>query len=476
MASRENQGLQIALILFVMITVALGVSTYVFWDKSKKVLADKKDAEAETAKANKITRMRDLETQFLKATIGYSELPKEQVEAAINELINAGDALEASTTTIRTDFDKDMAKFDKSWGKEKNWRTLHESLQDVIRDRNATIASLREDEKKAVAKKDSDVANFTVQASEAKAGQQKAVTDLADARTQHAEEVRNHNESTEGLRVSITQANQNTKKVEDDLTAKIKERDVRIGTLEQANAALVETIKKLRGEDLAAVPDGEITWVNQGEQSVWVDLGIADGLHRQVTFSVYEKNVSNLNDAKPKGKIEVTRIIDRHLAEARIMSDDLSNPILRGDKIYTPTWVAGRTLKFAMAGFIDYNGDGKSDRELVKNLIHINGGEVVAEVTAGGEYRGTMELDTRYLILGERPTAKSNPELIANFGTMKTQAEETGVEVMKVDRLLEYMGFKSEAKTTPLGKRAGSGSGDFRKRYPTPDRGDDGAF
>ncbi len=36
MAARENQGLQIALIIFVMLTIVLSVTTYIFFDNYKK--------------------------------------------------------------------------------------------------------------------------------------------------------------------------------------------------------------------------------------------------------------------------------------------------------------------------------------------------------------------------------------------------------------------------------------------------------
>ena len=42
MAARENQGLQIALILFVMVTIGLAVSTFVFYKKSQEAIQEKR--------------------------------------------------------------------------------------------------------------------------------------------------------------------------------------------------------------------------------------------------------------------------------------------------------------------------------------------------------------------------------------------------------------------------------------------------
>ena len=48
MATRENQGLQIALIIFLMLTVGLAISTYVYFRSSEE---QTKVAEAAEAKA-----------------------------------------------------------------------------------------------------------------------------------------------------------------------------------------------------------------------------------------------------------------------------------------------------------------------------------------------------------------------------------------------------------------------------------------
>ena len=59
MAKRESQGLQIALILFVMVTVVLAVTTFVFYRKTEEAVQKKKAAEdaktvAEQSRDNQI--------------------------------------------------------------------------------------------------------------------------------------------------------------------------------------------------------------------------------------------------------------------------------------------------------------------------------------------------------------------------------------------------------------------------------------
>ena len=78
--------------------------------------------------------------------------------------------------------------------------------------------------------------------------------------------------------------------------------------------------------------------------------------------------------------IEVTHLLSPHLAEARIVEDDLSNPLMPGDQIFSPSWEPGRAEHFALAGFIDIDGDGNSDRQRVHDLIALNGGVIDEEV------------------------------------------------------------------------------------------------
>ena len=147
-----------------------------------------------------------------------------------------------------------------------------------------------------------------------------------------------------------------------------------------------------------------IAWVNLRERMVWVNLGTADKLRPQVTLSVYDKGATKVAQGDSKGSIEVLRVIEPHLAEACIVDDQVSNPILPGDVVHTPAWRPGRAVHFALAGVLDVTDDGKSDRELVVNLIHRNGGEIDAELKDDGTIQGQLTSETRYLLQGIKPT------------------------------------------------------------------------
>ena len=102
--------------------------------------------------------------------------------------------------------------------------------------------------------------------------------------------------------------------------------------------------------DLFENPDGKITQVSQSQRLVWLNVGRADGLMRQTTFSVYDHKENGVASAKAKARIEVVEVSDEHMAEARILEDSAANPIMKGDIIHTPTWSPGQRIHFAMAG------------------------------------------------------------------------------------------------------------------------------
>jgi hypothetical protein len=215
------------------------------------------------------------------------------------------------------------------------------------------------------------------------------------------------------------------------------------------------------------VPAGEVKWVNQQNGTVWINLGRADSLDRQISFSVYSADSTDLGKATKKASIEVTKLLGDHMAEARVLEDKVSDPILPGDKIHTPIWSPGDQRHFALAGLIDVDGDGSSDQPYVLNLIRMNGGVVDAYVDEAAKDRpvvGKITTGTRYLILGAAPTdAKGDSHNMKNYSAMIGAADAAGVEKITAAQLLEMMGNPSGPKVVRYGA---AGAKDFKPTLP----------
>ncbi len=65
-----------------------------------------------------------------------------------------------------------------------------------------------------------------------------------------------------------------------------------------------------------------------------------------------------MTSASKKGGIEISRILGDHLAEARIVDDNISDPLLPGDVVHTALWTPGVREKFAFTDGMDIDGDG----------------------------------------------------------------------------------------------------------------------
>lgn len=503
MASKESVGLQAALIVFVIITVGLGIWVFVAQKQVTELKAEKKAAVEAEATAKARASFENARVKYLLHTIGFAKQDDGQIDGTfrlMKDTVGSKNGANFQTdfdqmNQIKTAFEDETGRIGvagkTSLGGYPHWRNITEYYANILRGK--VIVATNDVDRIKTEKQTAEAAALAdvKRAEQEKAQFKDAVVQLAkvdaDAKATAADFDSKVKEVEQKLKGKDNKYNADTLA----LVNQIKDRNARIQTVENLNKGLVAKNKKLYRKDFDQ-PDGRITWVNQRSRTVWINLGLADGLYRQTSFSVYDKADGSFargqkearqdddeRDSKQefdvknysKAEIEVTRIIDRNLAEARILQDDVSNPILPGDVIYTPAWVPGRTVKFALAGFMDYNGDGKSDREIIKNLITVSGGEIVAEVADDGNYIGAVSLDTRYLVLGSRPTEKGSDDAIRkNYGKIIGQADDYGIEPIEFKKFLGFMGFKAEAKTIPLG---GGSSEGFEPRRP-PSRGASG--
>ena len=175
-----------------------------------------------------------------------------------------------------------------------------------------------------------------------------------------------------------------------------------MANIERFNDVLKSDRKEV--DPFAQPEDGLIRWVNQRNKTVWINLGEADHLRPQVTFSIYSSDEDDALGAVRKASIEVTRILSAKMAEARITDDVATNPVMEGDKIYSQVWSPGRQVGFAITGIIDMNGDGRNDLDRLKSVIALNNGKVDAVPgLPTARLKARLSVDTRYLILGDLP-------------------------------------------------------------------------
>lgn len=427
--ARENQGLQIALITFVMLTVVLGASTVFLFNVSQERQAEVKKFRSEASKSEK----------------GHSKKIEQYNE--LRGMIGVGTTEEHGA--IIDDCEEEMDTYGGTYPEQdRNYRQLLKHLfnDKNQKDRDLVAARAEKDEfaKKLAERTSRDEEAFRkLEALVAQVdGHLKKVTDDYRQST---------NLASEEQQKAIDRLNTANRKSVDTLNSiqnKLESANTQLEKLHKLNKLKTEKLRDI-SRDTFDVPDGEIRWVSQQTRTVWINLGRADRLMRQVSFSVYPADVSDLSRGGKKASIEVIRLLGEHSAEARIVDDKITDPIMPGDKIHTPAWSPGEQKRFALAGLLDVDGDGRSDLEMVRNLITMNGGMVDCYYNAKGEQIGTITANTRYLVLGKAPDEREDEKVRETFSRMDREAERWGsVQKIPLAELLSRMGFKKGSSPT----------------------------
>lgn len=444
MAARSDQTTQIAVIVLSILVVVLLGFTYWFYKTSSDNLQRITELEQQRSSDQDTTRKVQAENESYRQFMGFGQF----------------DNLE----TVQKQFDEDM----QAWGQTypESERAYRKILVNEVKETDTLanqISQSREREKELQAQltqlegeKDAQIKQFEAELNKAK-------QDAAAERT--AFNTARQEIETQREELAKTLEEQRAR-----FDKEVGERDAKITEVETQLATAQKNLEKLKDErerqsETFEVADGRITWVNQANQTAWINLGEADALRRQITFSVFESSETDAGKTEKKGSVEVTRLLGDHMAEVRITDDDPHNPILPGDNIYTPLWHRGKQIHFALTGVIDLDGDGTSDMQQARDLIEMNGGIVDAYVNDQGQQEGEMSIETRYLVLGDHPEQPSQSAERDAWKTMSAQADNLGVEVINLIDFTNRMGYRPLDRTVRMG--TGARSADF----PPPPEG-----
>jgi hypothetical protein len=311
---------------------------------------------------------------------------------------------------------------------------------------------------------------------------------LADRERDAGTRIQQHDEEVKKTSADLAQATAGFKKVADGLNAEKDKLLTERGEIEDKGnkqiKALQETVgakdkqiktaqevgERYRDEAEALkhttfeIAHGKIQWINQRTGRVYVNLGEADGLRRLTTFGVFTSATDDVSQSEKKASIEVIEIMGPHMCEARITDDKPGNPVVPGDLVFTPIWAPGKRMHFALAGTIDMDEDGRSDLERVRSIISTNGAVVDAYQETTGKVIGQITTDTHYLVMGTPPDEKSPKDMRKGYTAMIDAAKANLVKQIKLEDLLQRMGFRDVEHVTRYG--VGASKVDFRPKAP----------
>lgn len=463
-APRESQGLQIAVIIFAVLTIILAVTTYIFYAQSETARKDMESAQAAKKQADDKFAAAFYQNQVLKFVIGHGGVDRQVALSAKPP----GTADDAEVVKILADFDRHMAMYAQQVGEQgaSNYVVLPAYLLNIITQKQVASVDAGEETKRVQAKSTQDLTTEQGRTKVAEDAQVKANTDLTNERDTFNKDRAAVKAEQDKLAQQLVAKDAVLKKEREDaqkLQATLTQQNTQYAA---TNAVLKEKKEALERATVNRFesPDGRITQINQALRLVYINVGQKDGLMRQTTFAVFDHDENGVAQAEPKARIEVVRIVGDHLAECRILEDRPADPILQNDVIFTPAWSPGMEVHFALVGFMDINRDGVSDRDLIRNVIKMSGGKIDAELQDDGVRTGSVNVNTRYLVLGEKPNERSGTRMLQEYNFMLTETSKYGTETINVQKLMAMMGYKPEERTVELG--ANAAKNEFKKRQP----------
>ena len=486
MASRENTTIQVALILSVMCTITLAAFTYMFFNKAKTsdgLLVQLQNKVSSMTNKNSVN---ETKIKALKYMMGDAKIKRGEIDPEI-QTYGAGGEL-SDVETLLTNFESDMELYGQGMPAEtRSYLSIPANLLQTIKQQNDSIIKLQKDYELLKSEQAQTMITEAAKSQKAMAAQTAAEDELQRERTKF---------NTDFQRITAEKAEQ-AQTAQSQVIAANESRDLKVrevAGLAKENTTLVSTLEAMKIQrqpksERFEIPDGRITMVQQQNSTVWFDLGAFHGLKELTTFAVYDIKEPGVMHEKSdiKAKIQITRILDDRLAEARILDDSVTNPILRGDLIHSPVFQAATQIHFALAGFFDLDSDGTNDFDKVKSMISAMGGVIDAEIRPDGTIEGKITPNTRYLLKGTTKDLLSTK----SYNELLREVQFYDVEQITFPTFLKFVGYKREVLSTTLGRGADSSQflGDLenreiaprlldetrKERFP-PRRGQNGAF
>ncbi|MBR0226661.1 MAG: hypothetical protein IJL92_11460 [Thermoguttaceae bacterium] len=368
----RNTGVTVSLIVFMVLSLILGVTTYI----GAKGTSEKKMQVASFKKATSDAQSRNSamknDLKSLKEKLGYDAV---EDNAQLVETMKAD--VVASLGAV-----EDAASY----------RDVVLRLSDNLTRKNKELQSYE-------AQQYSAAALAGAQDEMTKAQQKEFGDRVATLRTEHGEAVQKANTSKNELQTSY-----DTQKTElDDIVAKT-ESEIRAAKQQTAdykeaadkfqaiNKDLSEKVDELTNAEFTR-SDATVVYADQFLKTVRLNVGEKDGLRPLTTFNIYKPTALDMDKEIAKGSVQVVRSLGEHLCEAKILEDEMSNPIQAGDLAYTPLWRPGKVIKYALDYGLDLDGDGLSDLDQIINIIQSSGAEVAAYIDDEGRLQGEITGD-----------------------------------------------------------------------------------
>lgn len=453
MSGRTSAGLGAGITITVLsiLTLALFVTTVVFFGQANN--AKRAQADAESQNSDFVTGA-EKNTEAVRAILAEAKQNKKSLVGYLSE--SYGNAMERVTGSRRDTPASFKSKVDAVKGSE------NQALLNIITGLNTDLSSASSQSAEANRAREAALADAAAQAER----YEKLRKQMDESYKSLADDVGRTKTDADAYRDGFEKSKQDFEKriseqrnAADDRETKLKDQ---LDKLKEENLVLTNQLSVLRGEkkgellrpeDEASLVDGSVTGLNPGERQAFISLGRKNKIQLGMRFGVYTdaraaKPDADGNYPNAKALLEVVNVGDES-STCRIVSENRGQPVITGDVLVNPIYDARKTYKFVVFGNFDSNSDTIAtaiERRDIVALVEEWGGKVVDDLNG----------DVDFLVMGERPVLGPRPATdapievvqefirrereIQRYDSMYKQAVSTSIPILSESRIYTLVG------------------------------------
>lgn len=418
MMQRSNRGAaRVPAIWMILVFVLFLASTFLAYtagDARTKAQGEAEAAvsakeEADAARMTELARSRNISE-----VLGYynredmqSRSDVEQAKQGLSEFKASFPGMTDAEITWEEAWPKASAAYRDSLGKAKTLEAQIEDLRNQVSAANSATASV-------TSTKDKKIRELEQQ--------------LADAQTNAQDERNELERQLSAARNQFSSADSSWKAAQAELADEKRARELDANAARTRNAALTRTLAEQTGltKEIQG-PDGSVLATSASLGIAWIDLGAGDRISLGMRFDVTSGKPGSTTR---KGVLEVTKV-EPDRAECRVVDlADQFDPIVGGDTISNPIYVAGGTRNAVMAGRFSGTWNA-SELKVLMGEIGIN-------------VQDSMDKSTAFLIVGdplyndpETGEVLEEPMAVSEMALYK-DAEAAGLTIVSIEDIRRF--------------------------------------
>jgi hypothetical protein len=488
-SSSESQGIKIALVAFVVLTVILGVTVYFTASGQSQATAKLEAANKEKSDSDSAAGYGQIEdndaakaaqTKDKQRILGVIQAIGAETAKAVNEVKQAGQAnpkldqiLQASQTEIQS--------------------IVSEPLDNQVYlktfDRLALVLKNQSDLMTQLALNYQGLRNTLEMANRVNQSEVNTVAGARDkANADKEAEIARNAQEIQDLRKKVDDYQTELAKRATDIQNLTNESNAKTEQLNKVISDLRIVVRDLRDrvdlkEEVLDKPAGRISYVNYNDNEVRVNVNRTQGAKPLMRLTVFDRNAAGVPNQKPKGVVELFSVGDPAKGQFDsigkiIKTTDPTAPIRENDLIYSPVWSPENPQRFALIGKLDMDRDGRDDRAEVIRMIEAAGGVVEFDLppanvsrepgraavarayahfgqpmppSVGREAGKITGLATAYITDNRKPLinatgrqpveTKEDQVFQQEQSKAMRDARDNGVRPMSLERMLTYLGY-----------------------------------